>query len=306
MDQPVREVALGRWPAILVAFGLSLRSLSGKHAPCPLCGGKDRFRFDNKEGRGTYHCSQCGPGDGFSLLMKWSKQPFATIADQIRKIAGDSSLQPVIPTSPDPGQQLDAIRRVWGRARAPESNGPVDLYIRNRLRHSWPLVGVREHPSIRRESGGSGYPAMIWPIQTHAGDLINVHITLLTSTGEKAPVEKSKLYMPGQLPAGCAVRLCPADTVMGIAEGIETAMAASLMHDDMPVWAATNANVLSKWEPPEITKKVIVFADNDASYAGQLAAYQLANRLVIQRKIEVEVRIPRETGEDFADVLRLA
>lgn len=306
MDQPVREVAVGRWPAILVGFGLSMRFLSGKHAPCPLCGGKDRFRFDNKEGRGTYHCSQCGPGDGFSLLLKWSKQPFATIADQIRKIVGDSSLQPVIPPAPDPNQQLDAIRRVWKRSRTPESNGPVDLYVRSRLRHSWPLVGVREHPAARREAGGSGYPAMIWPIQTHAGDLVNLHITLLTPAGEKAPVEKSKLYMPGSLPSGAAVRLCPAGEVMGIAEGIETAMAASLMHDDMPVWAATNANLLTKWEPPEITTKVVVFADNDANYTGQSAAYQLANRLVTQRKIAVEVIVPRETGKDFADVLRLA
>jgi putative DNA primase/helicase len=24
------------------------RALSGKHGPCPLCGGRDRFRFDDR------------------------------------------------------------------------------------------------------------------------------------------------------------------------------------------------------------------------------------------------------------------
>jgi putative DNA primase/helicase len=35
-----------------------------------MCGGKDRFRFDDKEGHGTWICTHCGAGDGFSLLMK--------------------------------------------------------------------------------------------------------------------------------------------------------------------------------------------------------------------------------------------
>ncbi|MDI5829610.1 hypothetical protein MJN51_36035, partial [Salmonella enterica subsp. enterica serovar Kentucky] len=34
-----------------------------RHAPCPACGGKDRFRFDDN-GRGSFICNQCGAGDG--------------------------------------------------------------------------------------------------------------------------------------------------------------------------------------------------------------------------------------------------
>lgn len=47
----VRTVAQGRWPSILAAFGLDERALSGKHGPCPMCGGQDRFRFDDLDGR---------------------------------------------------------------------------------------------------------------------------------------------------------------------------------------------------------------------------------------------------------------
>ena len=35
---------------------------------CPMCGGKDRFRFDDKGGRGTWICSQCGAGDEIELV----------------------------------------------------------------------------------------------------------------------------------------------------------------------------------------------------------------------------------------------
>ncbi len=32
--------------------------------------GKTRFRFDDKEGRGTWICNHCGAGDGADLAMK--------------------------------------------------------------------------------------------------------------------------------------------------------------------------------------------------------------------------------------------
>ncbi|MBL9115532.1 MAG: hypothetical protein JNJ83_11050 [Verrucomicrobiaceae bacterium] len=43
------------------------------HGPCPGCGGKDRFRFDDKAGDGTFICSQGGggtlSGNGLTLLQ---------------------------------------------------------------------------------------------------------------------------------------------------------------------------------------------------------------------------------------------
>ncbi|MFX4842739.1 primase-helicase zinc-binding domain-containing protein, partial [Acinetobacter baumannii] len=38
-------------------------------APCPACGGTDRFRFDDN-GRGSFICNQCGAGDGLDLIKK--------------------------------------------------------------------------------------------------------------------------------------------------------------------------------------------------------------------------------------------
>ncbi|GHM17395.1 hypothetical protein ECZU43_14530 [Escherichia coli] len=60
--------ALGHWPRILPALGIQV--LKNRHQPCPVCGGSDRFRFDDREGRGTWYCNQCGAGDGLKLAEK--------------------------------------------------------------------------------------------------------------------------------------------------------------------------------------------------------------------------------------------
>ena len=49
-----------RWLAILPALGVPSHFLRNKHGPCPVCGGKDRFRFDDKDGKGTFFCNGCG------------------------------------------------------------------------------------------------------------------------------------------------------------------------------------------------------------------------------------------------------
>ena len=53
--------ATGQWESII--FSLSgVKLAKNKHSPCPICGGKDRFRFDDRDGRGTWICNQCGGG----------------------------------------------------------------------------------------------------------------------------------------------------------------------------------------------------------------------------------------------------
>ena len=65
----VTAEAVGKWQSIFSSLGIDVGN--GKHCPCPVCGGKDRFRFDNKNGRGTYICNQCGSGDGLELIKNY-------------------------------------------------------------------------------------------------------------------------------------------------------------------------------------------------------------------------------------------
>ena len=47
--------ALGRWSDLLAALGgLEPAQLNGRHQPCPLCGGRDRYRFDDLQGSGLF------------------------------------------------------------------------------------------------------------------------------------------------------------------------------------------------------------------------------------------------------------
>jgi putative DNA primase/helicase len=91
--------------------------------------------------------------------------------------------------------------------------------------------------------------------------------------------------------------------VLGIAEGIETALSATALFG-VPCWAAVNAGMLAAWQPPPETKRIIVFGDNDPNYAGQAAAYALAARLGSDERA-VEVQIPAEVGADWNDVHQL-
>ena len=58
------ERARGRWRAILPRVGIGLEFLTRKNGPCPLCGGKDRWRFLDYEGSGMWVCNRCRPDGG--------------------------------------------------------------------------------------------------------------------------------------------------------------------------------------------------------------------------------------------------
>lgn len=70
-DSPIDKALIeyqGRWRQTLEGYGCQLPS-GRHHGPCPVCGGKDRFRFDDKDGRGTWFCSKCDPQSGGGLLL---------------------------------------------------------------------------------------------------------------------------------------------------------------------------------------------------------------------------------------------
>ena len=80
----VTAAAQGQWRDVLTANGINLPS-GRHHSACPICmAGKDRFRFDDKEGRGTWVCNQCGAGDGLSLYQQATGQ---SMSEAIRSLA---------------------------------------------------------------------------------------------------------------------------------------------------------------------------------------------------------------------------
>ena len=294
--------AVGRWPGILQTFGVDPKHLRNKHGPCPVCAGKDRFRFDDKDGRGTWFCSQCGSGDGFTLLKNLHGWPFDKAAKEIDAILGTVPAGPV-KTQRTEESKLQALRKVWGESSAVRRGDPVWLYLKARTGIEEIPADLRYHPALRyrNEEGKDlgAFPAMLARLRDPVGEGVSIHRTYLTDAGIKAPVSPAKKIMPGKPLNRAAVRLSDIAPCLGIAEGIETALAASIRFG-VPTWAATTAQLLQDWVPPAGVERVLIAGDNDASYTGQAAAFALAHRLV-REGFAVEVRIPGEAGKDWAD-----
>lgn len=299
----VRTVARGRWPGILSAMGLDERTLSGKHAPCPMCGGKDRFRFDDKDGRGTYFCSGCGAGDGVKLAIGCTGQGFREVAQRIEQLAG------IVATSSSRAERTDdeklaALRRVWGEASRISEGDEAHRYLRGRGLALYDLPeNVRTHPGLRYQHEGTiaTYPAMVALVTGSDGKARSIHRTYLQSA-QKAPVEAPKKLMQGLPLAGAAIRLTPVSQVLGIAEGIETALAASELFG-VPTWSCISAAGIESFEPPSGAREIVVFSDSDENFAGQKSAYAAAHRLKL-KGFSVEVCIPLATGDWLDELAR--
>lgn len=197
----------------------------------------------------------------------------------------------------------DAMNRLWASSSPVRANDPVAAWIFRR-------VGIVTYPKCLRtalrvkydDDRPSYHPAMIAMMQAPDGEPTILHRTYLTHDGHKADLPEPRRMMPGTIVKGSAVRLMERGRVLGIAEGIETAFAASRLFG-VPCWAALNATLLAQWEPPEGVEEVIIFGDNDASFTGQVAAYTLAKRLCNQSRIKVRVEIPSNPGQDWNDLL---
>lgn len=292
----IAERANGRWRDILSTLGVPPKCLVNRHGPCPICGGKDRFRWDNKQGKGTFFCSNCGAGSGAKLLMLAKGWDYKRCAEEIEKVIGSAKVEASREVMSD-AKLREAMQSRWKRAERVLPGSPVDLYLQKRLGRQI------EVPSTLRSDAGR--PAMVAIVQAPDDVAATAHITLLTEDGEKAPTDKVRLFMPGSIAMGSAVRLGPAGEQLGIAEGIETALAASILHK-VPVWAALNERLLQQFEPPPGVKRLLIFGDNDRNCVGQCAAYTLGKRLMLRRKdaIPCEVLIPEVRGDDWNDVLK--
>ena len=297
----VRAVAAGRWPGILKALGLSDHALSGKHGPCPLCGGSDRFRFDDKDGRGTYYCSGCGAGDGVNLAMKFTGLSFREAAQRIEQFAGVVQASTIKAERSD-DDKLDALRRVWKESAPIQQGDEVARYLRGRgLSLDTLPESIRFHSGLayRGDDMAGNYPAMLATVTGPDGKARSLHRTYLQNA-QKAPVSHPKKLMQGLPLSGAAIRLAPVSECLGIAEGIETALAAAELFR-LPVWSCVSTSGIDSFEPPEGVKAVVIFADHDLNFAGQKAAFAAAHRLKLKGHA-VKVEIPEAPG-DWLDVL---
>ena len=292
--ETVRDAANGKWLSIFDSLGIEI-SKEGRHSPCPIEGaGVDRFLCDNKDGTGSFYCNNCGAGDGISLVRQCLDLSFPDTLKKIASIVG-------IPDEQKPKEDYDpkpALNKLWKSSTPLRGGDPVSKYLHSRGIMLTP-ENVRYAPECWESDTKKKLPAMVARFVQSDGKPCTLHRTYLNGTG-KADVPSPKKLMKGtSYLAGGAIRLFPILDVVGIAEGIETAISATQL-TDIPCWSVVSSTLMKSWQPPEGIKKIVIFADNDANFCGQQAAYTLANRLYSNDLIvNVEFSIHKDWNDDL-------
>jgi putative DNA primase/helicase len=305
MRQELADRCRDRWPNILMQLGLlSGAALKGKDSPCPVCGGRDRFRFSDR-GYGRWFCRGCGyGGDGVRLVMAIKGFDFLEAARLVESVVGKAPQSAAHRKSA--GEPKDTLKS-WRNASLFTRGSAADLYLRHR---GIELAGrealsLRSHASLWHWPSQANWPAMVALVKRADGTEITVHQTFLTPDGRKAPLgEKVRLFPAGVAPEGGGVWFGEADTAREfiVAEGIESALSAMRIFGATAGCAALSALGIRKLILPSQAHRVRVFADHDPLGQGLGAALEACRRWRSERR-EVAVSIAEQVGWDANDVL---
>jgi phage/plasmid primase-like uncharacterized protein len=178
------------------------------------------------------------------------------------------------------------IGQLWAQCVPVRGGDPVHRYLCGRLAVDAFIAPpcLRLHPALDywhadgSKIGSLGtFPAMVAPVTAPNGRVVALHRTYLTVDGRKANVPTLRKLTAAAGPlAGASIRLRPPmHGLLGIAEGIETALAASLA-SGVPAVAAYCAGALAAFRQPATVTRLVIFADADAT--GREAAAELRAR----------------------------
>ncbi|HHQ4614676.1 TPA: primase-helicase zinc-binding domain-containing protein, partial [Aeromonas veronii] len=264
----VAAAATGHWPDLLAAVGIDTPR-GGKHGPCPTCGGKDRFRLDNKGGRGTWICNQCGAGDGLALVGLVTGKPIKEAAELIAPLVGVSA------------GGLDATERERIHQQQQTRAGQEELRRHKAARRAAAIMQDSEQahaPYLARKNlgvclcavnrilirdAGENFPpaSLIVPLYNEANELVNVQLIREDGT---------KRYLAGGQKQQAFHRLNGGELV-AVVEGYATGLSVHLATGATVYCAMDSGNLLNvakiaRRQHP--TAKIIICGDYDLDEAG--------------------------------------
>jgi hypothetical protein len=245
---------------------------------CPRCAKSPRDRtlgVNIEDGR--YHCFRCewkgraGAGDRYLHKM----------APRIARI-DDPSVA---------ARKRERLRHTWMDSfplSHPRAHA-VRSYLESRalgevLKRPPPVL--RAHPGLSYWDGADHlgtYPAMIALFHGASGQPVTLHVTYLRGDGcakASVPSPKKILGVPtaGSTKGGSIRLYDPCDGVLGVAEGVESALSLHLLQH-VPTWAAFCADNLTRAQLPAGLRKLYIGVDIDTSGKGAQVAKALAVRV---------------------------
>ncbi|MEA5104592.1 primase-helicase zinc-binding domain-containing protein [Pantoea sp. S18] len=282
------KAATGFWPQLLPALGISIHA-SGRHGACPVCGGKDRFRFDNQDGRGTWYCNQCGAGDGLNLVEKALDVSAKEAAIKIANMLG--ALPPVSKAPANTADKAAAQSEAAARAQkliAAAVSRTDNAYLLSKGLHSTTALTL----AAGLRCGGISFAAgdLVVPLTDESGNAFNIQ--LISAAGDK------RTLPGGQVKGAYHLAGEPDGKTLWLTEGYATGLTVQRLMGQ-PVYVALSANnlpalaaQLRKTNPDAL---MLIAADRDDNGTGQLKADEAA------KACKGKAALPPGTG-DWNDV----
>ncbi|SMG37436.1 TOPRIM and DUF927 domain-containing protein [Cedecea sp. NFIX57] len=248
----IRDVtasAAGHWAEILQALGADLPRTSGMHGPCPACGGKDRFRFDDND-RGSHICNQCGAGDGLELVRKMQNCDATTAARAVADVLSVPFPEHRVAEHPVPEASCN-IRDKVEKLLAKSEPGQSAYLTSKGIQCPFPLLSDDSLLLVLKNGAGA------------------------TTGAQVIKPDGSKRLVAGTVKKGSFYAVNSGETpeTIVIAEGLATALSVSLMLPDALAIAAIDAGnllpvaQLIRQKYPKA--RLIIAADNDWHEPGE-------------------------------------
>jgi putative DNA primase/helicase len=262
------KLACGHWPCILPALGVPV--IKNLHQACPVCGGSDRFRFDDKEGRGTWFCNQCGAGDGLKLVEKVFGVSASEAAGKVSALTG--TLPPVTENIIAAAEaETDASRKAAATLAAKllekTRTATGNAYLTRKGFSALECLTL----TTTHKTGGVTYRTgdLIVPLQDDTGSVVNVQ--LINSDGLKRTLKGGAVKGAYHLIKGKK----EAGKRLWIAEGYATGLTVHHLTGETVMVALSSVNLLSlaslaRSQHPAC--QIVLAADRDLSGNGQTKA----------------------------------
>ena len=277
----VRDAALGRWKDIVYpAFGITVPAKKNMHGPCPICGGKDRFRCDDKQGKGTWICNQCGAGDGFALIEKSRSMNYSEVLTEVGAVLGLSAETKV----------TDADRKKWkekaeAQAKAAElEERKAQEAAAKRAGRIWAYKSSdRDCPYLIRKQVQNhgcrinGKGNLIVPLFDKDGKIWNV---------QEIHADGHKPFLPGGRVSACFYmigQVTQQDQIICIAEGYATGASIYEATGHVTVVAFNSGNIDKVGKEIRILHpqaRLVYCADDDSHSTPPDAGLKAANKAV--------------------------
>lgn len=275
----IREVtsaAAGKWPYVLAGLSIDVPDSSRRHAPCPACGGKDRFRFDDN-GRGSFICNQCGAGDGLDLIKRVNNCDTTEAAQLAADVLGIDYRETETDrkaASQRRGQlEADRQRHEQERQKKAAEDAEQRRATFSRLYAGMRQRAIQGEAEYLQSKGLTGFNYPLMPDGSLLLELVDESGAVTAAQTITPQGEKRLLTGSAKRGAYHAVNAPESPQSVLIAEGLATALSVHLMRPDALAVAAIDAGnllpvaeVMRRKHPKA---QIIIAADNDLHQNGE-------------------------------------